>query len=84
MTIYIIHCWFFQGLTPIKVTPTTYARKRLFTKISFVQLNEYETEPYFLQIFQNNTTVCLIIHMLCKSCETEIALNSNQNRSAQY
>ena len=49
-----------------------------------VQLNEYETKPYFLQIFQTNTTVCLIIHVLCKSCGPEIALNSNQNRSAQY
>ena len=49
-----------------------------------LQLNEYETEPYFLQIFQSNTTVCLIIHVLCKSCGPEIALNSNQNRSAQY
>ena len=49
-----------------------------------LQLNEYETEPYFLQIFQSNTTVCLIIQVLCKSCGPEIALNSNQNRSAQY
>ena len=32
-----------------------------------IQLNEYETDPYFLQIFQSNT--CLIIYMFCKSCE---------------
>ena len=25
-----------------------------------LQLNEYEREPYFLQFFQSNTTVCLI------------------------
>ena len=39
---------------------------------SFSQLNEYETNPYFLQFFQSNTTVCLIIHLFCKSCEHEI------------
>ena len=27
---------------------------------------------YFLQIFQSNTTICLIIHVFCKSCEHEI------------
>ena len=36
-----------------------------------IQLNEYETDPYFLH-FQSNTTVCLIIHVFCKSCEPEI------------
>ena len=40
-----------------------------------VQLNEYETDPCFLQIFQSNTTVCLIIHVFCKSCEPEIVLH---------
>ena len=39
-----------------------------------VQLNEYETDPYFLQNFQSNTTVCLIIHVFCKSCEPDIVL----------
>ena len=29
------------------------------------------TDPYFLQFFQN-MTVCLIIHMFCKSCEPEV------------
>ena len=37
-----------------------------------LQLNEYETNPYFLQFFQSNPTVCLIIHVFCKSCEPEI------------
>ena len=37
-----------------------------------LQLNEYETDPYFLHFFQRNTTVCLIIHVFCKSCEPEI------------
>ena len=27
------------------------------------------TDPYFLQIFQSNTSVCLIISEFCKSCE---------------
>ena len=31
----------------------------------------YETDPCFLQFFQNNTTVCLIIYMFFKSCELE-------------
>ena len=34
-----------------------------------VQLNKYKTDPYFLQFFQSNTTVCLIIPLFCKSCE---------------
>ena len=45
-------------------------------KIKKVQLNKYETDPYFLQIFQSNTLVCLIISVFCKSsepnCEPEI------------
>ena len=41
-------------------------------KIFFIQLNEYETHPYFLQFFQSNMPVCLIIHMFCKSCKPEI------------
>ena len=40
--------------------------------LGFVQLNEYDTDPDFLQFFQSNATVCLIIHMFCKSCEPEI------------
>ena len=34
-----------------------------------IQQNKYETNPYFLQIFQSNMSVCLIISMFCKSCE---------------
>ena len=45
-----------------------------------VQLNKYETDPYFLQIFQSNTSVCLIISVFYKSCEPicepEIVLKS--------
>ena len=46
-----------------------------------LQLNEYETNPYFLQFFQSNTTVCLIIHVFCKSCEPEIVLPVLQIRT---
>ena len=48
-----------------------------------VQLNKCETEPYFLQFFQSNTTVCLIIHVFCESCDPEIVLNSDPNYYAQ-
>ena len=41
-----------------------------------LQLNEYETDPYFLQNFQSNTTVCLIIHVFCNS-----SANQNKNNS---
>ena len=42
---------------------------------NLVQLNEYETtDLYFLQNFQSNTSICLIIHLFCKSCEPEIVL----------
>ena len=40
-----------------------------FKWLLLVQLNEYETDPYFLQLFQSNTAVCLIIYMFCKICE---------------
>ena len=50
----------------------------------FIQLNKYETEPYFLQFFQSNTTVCLIIHVFCESCDPEIVLNSDPSYYAQY
>jgi hypothetical protein len=46
-----------------------------------VQLNKCETDPYFLQIFQSNTSVCLIISVFCKSfepiCEPEIVLKNS-------
>ena len=41
-----------------------------------IQQNKYETNPYFLQIFQSNMSDCLIISLFCKSwehiCEPEI------------
>ena len=37
--------------------------------IEQLQPNKYETDLYFLQIFQSNTSVCLIISVFCKSCE---------------
>ena len=37
--------------------------------LSVLQLNKHETDPYFLQIFQSNTSVFLIISVFCKSCE---------------
>ena len=40
------------------------------SEAEIVQLNKYETNPYFLQIFQSNMSVCLIISMFCKSCES--------------
>jgi hypothetical protein len=49
----------------------------IFTNNIFcrLQLNKYETEPYFLQFFQSNMTVCLIIYEFCKSeREPEIVL----------
>ena len=34
-----------------------------------LQLNKYETDTYFLQIFQRNASFYLIILVFCKSCE---------------
>ena len=42
--------------------------KYLFEKNSLVHLNKYKTDPCILQIFQSNTSVCLIISVFCKSC----------------
>ena len=39
---------------------------------TWLQLNKYEANPYFIQLLQSNTTVCLIIHVFCKSCEHKI------------
>ena len=41
----------------------------LFETQEYVQLNKYKTDPYIPQIFQSNTSVCLIISVFCKSCE---------------
>ena len=49
----------------------------------YVQLNEYETDLYFLQLFQSNTIVCLIIHLFCNSCEPEIVLKKLKQKMAQ-
>ena len=69
----------FRIFLPIKFS-VVYGQKKLHFKETTVkifdhekvQLNEYETDPYFLQIYQSNTTVCLIIHLFGKSCEPEI------------
>jgi hypothetical protein len=49
-----------------------------------VELNEFETDPYFLQFFHSNTTVCLIIHMFCKSYEPEIVFVLICNQAEQF
>ena len=38
--------------------------------IKTLQLNKQETDPYFLQILQSNTSICLTISVFCKSCES--------------
>ena len=43
--------------------------KKLLDYAGKVQLNKYETNPYFIQFFQRNRTICLIIHVFCQSCE---------------
>ena len=48
---------------------TTHNGVKIILKLLMVQLTKYETDPYFLQIFQSNTSVCLIISVFCKSCE---------------
>ena len=47
----------------------------LYDNVTILQLNEYVTDPCFLQIFQSNTTACLIIHVFRKSWEPEIVLH---------
>ena len=34
--------------------------------------NDGKTDPYFLQFFQSNTKVCLIIHEFCQSRDPEV------------
>ena len=54
---------------------------------SEVQLNKYETDPYSLQIFPINMSVCLIIFVFCKSfeliCEPDITPVSYQVENLQ-
>ena len=54
------------------------------TGYNMIQLNKYETDPYFLQLFQSNTTVCLIIHVFCKSCEYETVFVLICNPAEQF
>ena len=49
----------------------------------FVQLNEYETDPYFLQIFQSNTTVCLIIMCFVRVANMIANLKLSKRKSKQ-
>jgi hypothetical protein len=56
----------------IESVPENRISKISFKKICIVQLNEYKADLFFLQFLQSNTTVCLIIHVACKSCEPEI------------
>ena len=42
----------------------------LLLKYKYLQLNKHDTDPDFHQIFQSNTSVCLIIFVFCKSCES--------------
>ena len=42
--------------------------------ICHIQINDYETDLYFHQNFQSNTTVCFIIQVFWKSCKLEIVL----------
>ena len=46
-----------------------------------VQLNEYETDQYFLQTFQCTT---LLIHAFCKICEHEIVLQEGKSKQKQF
>jgi len=57
-----------QILLKISVIPI------FLTFMYLVQLNKYKTDPYFLQYFQSNTQVCLIIRVFCKSSDPEIVL----------
>ena len=44
-------------------------KRNFYMWLFFIKLNKFETDSYFLQIFQSNTSVCLIISMFCKCCE---------------
>ena len=52
-----------------------------------IQLNEYETDPYFPHFFLSNMTVCLIIYVFCKicvqECEPEIVLKKSKQKTDQ-
>ena len=50
------------------------------TKAFWIQLNEYETDQYFLQNFQCTT---MLIHMFCKICEHEIVLQECKSKQKQ-
>ena len=47
-----------------------------------------ETDPHFLQIFQSDKAVCLIISVFCKSwehgCEPEIAQKNPHKRANRF
>ena len=48
-----------------------------------VQLNEYEKDPYFLQISKINTEVCLIIQNCKHGCEPEIVQKKSKQKTTQ-
>ena len=61
-----------QRRARVEKKPSRAKTNPTFRQGPLVQLNKYETDPYFLQNFQSNTTVCLIIYTFCKVCEREI------------
>ena len=58
--------------------PSTF---KLIKKLRLLQLNEHETDPYFLQNFRNKMIVCLIIHVFRKSCELEIVQKKSKQKT---
>ena len=49
--------------------------------LSYLQLNEYETDRYFLKNFQCAT---MLIHVFCKTCEPEIVLQECKSKQKQF
>ena len=58
----------------------------IVSRFSLIQLNEYKTDPYFLQNFQSNTTACLIMYVFGKICveerEPEIVLKKSKQKNS--
>ena len=64
-----------------KVSRTRSEFRYELARNTLVQLNEYETDRYFLQNFQCMT---LLIHAFCKICEHEIVLQEGKSKQKQF
>ena len=74
----LTHAW---CTTPRTTDPMRFPNNLTNWRYFVLQLNEYETDMYFLPNFQCRT---MLIHAFCKICEPEIVLKECKSKQKQF